>query len=241
MAKFEILVMGCGRGGTTLLSSILDAHPNLEVESEYRSKEILMSPGIGVKKLDEFLQACSRRAEQRNLETMWGNKITTEQLRGLTDSFDFKTKQWSAEGAFGAAGLRMIDKLAEAIPKILFIVRDGRACIASQIKRGFSWQLASRNWQYSLCVLNRLRDHNCHVVRFEDLVLYPDVVLNQVCRFVDVEYHTDMLKGAIRPGKGYYKYEGFIVSKVQPDKVLPLECLETVKVDLEKHGYPTTQ
>src|SRR5690242_13193581 len=89
--NFGFLVVGAGRGGTSLLAGLLDSHDRLEVGFEDYSEAYLVgteSTASGSDIFDArvlaFLQGCKEEAA-RVQGRMYGNKITTEQLFGLED------------------------------------------------------------------------------------------------------------------------------------------------------------
>ena len=93
MTSFHFLVIGAGRGGTSLLAGLLDQHPRLEVGFEKFSVKYLMGRSLRLRafgrrqrlladRTGAFRRACLAES-QRFPGLLWGNKITTEQLYGL--------------------------------------------------------------------------------------------------------------------------------------------------------------
>ena len=89
-SRLRFLIVGAGRGGTSLLMGLLDAHSRLEVGLERHTVECLMGHGLGVPAADirkdlaqvrsaQFRAACDNDAAQHPT-VVWGNKITTEQI-----------------------------------------------------------------------------------------------------------------------------------------------------------------
>ena len=208
MSKFSIHVVGCGRGGTSLLFALLDAHPDCEMVSETNSTACLM-PGEGVvaaphqslrartaERVDRFLAACAAAADQSR-KPIWGHKTTTEHVLGLyepsiEDEGDFRPGNYFVERT-------------RAIPT-LFIVRDGRTCVPSKVRRtGQPLDVAIARWRFSIHLLEdyRQRHDRLLVVRMEDLVLKPVETLAAVCAFMELPYSAAMLAGTasgkIRP------------------------------------------
>ncbi|WP_421752841.1 sulfotransferase family protein [Croceimicrobium sp.] len=184
----EIVVMGAGRGGTSLLTTLLDAHPQLEVASEDHVAEYLVEknpryPDVG-SKLSAFVKACTKDAKRSKLR--YGNKITTEQLGFLED---FKEN------------LEVRDLIRRELwegRKLVFIVRDGRTCISSKLERtGVDYDTALGYWKHSVSLLRYLKsqDLDLHLLKFEDLLQNPRKELEQLCAFLGLSYSESMLSG----------------------------------------------
>lgn len=186
---WEIVVLGAGRGGTSLLATLLDAHPQLEVHMEEFVPEFLVQaqrsqfPTIA-HQLQAFKAANLKLARKSPLR--YGNKITTEQL-GFFEGFgkDLDARQL------------LISELWKG-RKILFIVRDGRTCISSKMERtGADYPTALNYWKHSIAYLKYLQEAklDIHLLKFEDLLREPREELQKVCDFLDLSYSESMLAG----------------------------------------------
>lgn len=235
------LVVGAGRGGTSLLAVSLAGHSRLSVAMELFGASCLMGLGPGVAcdadldiftvRTRAFCEGC-RGEIDRHGGRVWGNKITTEQLYGLEDH--------------NAVHLPYVDVLdrffREAVPeyRIVFIIRDGRACTASKVRRtGQTWEQAAFRWHYSVRVLKAIRqlDRPVCEVRFEDLVNEPERVLRLVCRYLDVEFEPAVLQqtdsDTLRPE---YRRATFDASRARvPD--VPGHVAAFLEPDLAYCGY----
>lgn len=190
--KFNILVLGSGRGGTSLIASLLDAHPQLEIALEAHAQKHLVFSAQGPdeqelnRRLKNFIKACEKDAKQSHFPR-WGNKITTEQLGFL-----------EALAPPLTARKQIYAKLVQS-KKIIFITRDGRSCIQSKMRRTHcDLNTAVNYWKHSVNYLAFLRaqaDAQLFTLRFEDLLLQPEIELTKVCRFLDLDYHPQMLTG----------------------------------------------
>lgn len=185
----ELLVLGSGRGGTSLLATLLDAHPQLEVHMEAEVQAYLVEPDrrkylSPIDQLEAFRRANEALAKKSKLR--FGNKITTEQLGFIED--------------FGRnlAVRELVRTQVLAKPKIVFIVRDGRSCISSKIERTqANYPTALAYWKHSIAYLQYLQEQQLqvHLIRFEDLLSTPREVLQEVCNFLDLGYSESMLSG----------------------------------------------
>jgi hypothetical protein len=190
--KFNILVLGSGRGGTSLIASLLDAHPQLEIALEAHAQKHLVFSAQGPdeqelnRRLKSFIKDCEKDAKQSPFPS-WGNKITTEQL-GFLEALVPPPK----------AREQVYAKLLQG-KKIIFITRDGRTCIQSKMRRTHcDLNTAVNYWKHSVNYLAFLRsqaDAQLITLKFEDLLLQPEIELTKVCQFLGLNYHPQMLTG----------------------------------------------
>ena len=237
--NFGFLVIGAGRGGTSLLAGLLDCHERLEVGFEMFSEGYLAGvalpaagPDLFEARAGAFVRACVEEAA-RHPDRIFGNKITTEQLLGLEDH----------NVANPGAPVDVLDAFFNRQMKgrkIVFILRDGRTCVRSKVARtGQSVEQACARWKYSAEVYRFLssRHENNVRIRFEDLVLRPEPTLAGVCAFLGVPYQASMLQGTrnskLRPE---YRREQFDDSKLALDDIPP-GCIDRIRDDLERCGY----
>lgn len=226
---FEFLILGAGRGGTSLLMALLDAHSKLEVMSEYASVECLMDENHNVfERVEAFKRACLTEAA-RYSDKMWGNKITTEQLGALatgSPSADFDLLGYFFNEAFKAT-------------KVIFILRDGRTCVRSKVRRtGQTYETACMRWNYSVEVYKYLSANpRCHLLtKFEDLVLNPVDVLRRITDFLGVPFEAGMLSGTDNPKLlPEYRNTGFDLQKMHPGMMA--EWYGLIQENLEYCGY----
>lgn len=238
MSNFDFLVAGAGRGGTSLLDACLNCHPRLVMGYEAFHGELM---GIAQachdfstlfdQRTESFLRCCEEEAAKHSPKR-WGNKITTEQLYRLEDHNEFNPPYQDLLSRFFGEVL--------SGKKIVYIIRDGRACIASKVRRtNQSWLVATFRWRYSIHVyryFQLLHDNNLRI-KFEDLLNDPRGVLSRVCDFLGLEFDEAMLQGAtndIMPEM--YKQEGFVQEKALPPDV-PQEVLRCIEGDLAYCGY----
>ena len=237
--NFRFVIVGAGRGGTSLLAGLLDFHSSLEVGFELFSAACLMgrkiahqSPAIFGERVDAFMTACTAEAA-RYPGKLWGNKITTEQIHGLEDH----------NTANPDARIDVLDSLFNARmgnQAVIFILRDGRACVNSKAQRtGQSLETACKRWQYSVeCYRffrTRHRDNVC--VRFEDLLTDPRATLTSVCDFLKIPYEEQMLNGvANRKMRPEYQSSKIDESKMEIAD-LPGPYLRMIEDDLAYCGY----
>lgn len=187
------LVLGAGRGGTSLLTAMLDCNPSLTVGLEQFSFDFLLGNKLeGKKKYDlnlrisSFDKACQKIAKAK--KNLWGNKITTEQILALEQ----------CEGATFPIYFQNFLNGTIGKGKVIFIVRDGRSCVQSKINRTQqTYELAVYRWKFSVKLLSYLKENHEQllVLKYEDLVASPEEQLKIACGFLNVSYNAEMLNG----------------------------------------------
>jgi hypothetical protein len=237
--NFKFLVIGAGRGGTSLLAGLLDFHDRLEVGFERFSEAYLMGaslatsrPAIFDDRVRAFLDSCRDEA-LRFPDSIYGNKITTEQVFGLEDH----------NAANPDATIDVLDRFFNEFMngrKIVFVLRDGRTCVRSKMARtGQSLELACERWKYSVKVYRFLsaRDHDTLCIRFEDLLLCPKQTLADVCALLGVPYQESMLQGTANAKMPLdYRQRELDLSKLELSDIPP-GCVERIRGELELCGY----
>lgn len=237
MSKFDFLIVGAGRGGTSLITALLDWHTDMTVLSEYMSAKYLINKQVdcdGLSLLDRrvsaFLDACEIKASQSS-SLLWGNKITTEQIHGLEGHGNFSLP-------YQTDVIEQFFLRVEHL-EVIFILRDGRSCINSKINRtGQSVIEACNKWKYSVLVYSMLLNReNTIFIKFEDLLIDPSYTLSRICNFLGVKYQSDMLNGVgsniLSPNYRNNKFDlGKLNTASFPKKYFDLICPE-----LEFCGY----
>lgn len=185
----DFIVLGAGRSGTSLLMAQINQHSQLACALESGAVPILSNPVKGLLRRDSpnnrmrrFAQHCDAAAN-KSTKAFYGNKITTEQLLlPLPEQPE--------------AAIKNFLKYFSNKP-IIFLVRDGRTCIPSKVKRGekslpeaiFFWKAAAVMLEYLKAHHNKLL-----VLKYEDLLNAPEKLLLQVCGFLGVPWEVEMLQ-----------------------------------------------
>lgn len=229
--EMDLLVMGSGRGGTSLLASMLDAHPQLEVATEDFVADFLVPPQgqlleNPVSKLQAFVKACNKAASKSRLR--YGNKVTTEQL-GFVEDF----------GRNPSAREALKQELWQG-RKIVFIVRDGRTCISSKLERtGSDYPTALAYWKHAIQMLQYLQKQDLEllVLRFEDLLQNPREELQKVCDFLNISYSESMLSGTASDRIFVDYRQQDLDAKKLHRKIDPRVKIEDLKSELIFLGY----
>jgi len=238
-AARPFLVIGAGRGGTSVLAAALAGHSRLVVAMELFGQSHLLGLDLLQDGNTDILPTRGRAFREgclaevrRHPGRIWGNKITTEHLFGLED-----------HNAANPPYTDVMDHFfREVVPefRIIFIIRDGRACVASKVRRtGQSWEHAAFRWHYAVHVLQtvrRLESRACEI-RFEDLVTDPAPTLESVCRCLGVAFEPAMLaqtrSSAMLPE---YRRPGFEADRAAVPNVPP-HVAAFLRPDLDYCGY----
>lgn len=229
MKKSELgfLVVGVGRGGTSLLMGMLDVHSELEVAMEAHAMDALM--GLS---LDEpskhfrhelapyrcrvFASRCQLSAQQIP-DKYFGNKITAEQIYGLHDHV-------SANGE-NFPYLQELFGHALAGVKVIYIMRDARTNVRSKVQRtDQGMEHAVARYQFGLRVWRYLKNNHPDFisVKYEELVRHPQQVLQQICDFLGVSYESSMLAGvANQKMPGDYQNTQLDITKLHLQDIPP--------------------
>jgi len=198
-SKFKFIVLGAGRSGTSLLAGMIDQHPTIEMEFYKFANEYLRGQALDdnqatlfYDRTRFFVASCICVANQSS-KPMWGNKITTEQVEGLNEHNLYNSPSIDILNGFFNDVLYTL--------KIVYILRDGRACIQSKLKRtDQSLERACESWKYAVSVYGFLRHRpHTHCIRFETLVTNPINTLKGVLSFLGVDYDPCVLKGTMSP------------------------------------------
>lgn len=233
------IIIGAGRGGTSLVAGLLDAHDKLEVSFEKFSKDYLVGKNILTQdttlfheRVTAFLAACHTES-MRFPDKIYGNKITTEQLFGLEDhNLKNSDSKLNVLETFFNVYLKDI--------KVVFVLRDGRTCVRSKVSRtGQSVELACERWEYSVKVFKFLQfhHHNNICIRFEDLLAHPKEILNDICNFLKIPYQESMLSGTCSTKMlPDYRHNLLDISKSDLTDI-PAGCIERIYDELKFCGY----
>jgi hypothetical protein len=212
-------VVGCGRSGTTLLRSLLDAHRELAIPYESRFVATLGDPSLGARyqnregfAVDRFIADLSSQPPLRN----WG--LTEAEIRDWLHEqrpADYANAvrclfalyaQRQGKARYGdktANYVRDMLLLAELFPEARFVhvIRDGRDVALSWLDTG--WHFGPRSpeeaalyWRYHV---QRGRTSGSSLpgryreIHYEQLVEDPVTSLTQLCEFLDLSFDPEML------------------------------------------------
>ena len=178
MVKNKLLILGVPRSGTTLLTSMIGAHPDIAMLNEdlsFAMHTIVSKPVVGNK-------LCI--PNQIQLEPTLLSRISRR--------YDFRIYR-------SRSIISINEYLKDDDLKLIIILRDPRAAISSMMKRGNqTFNEAVYRWQQGTEISSTLRsreEDRTLLVSFEVLVQDPQLVMEAVCEFSDIEFDAGMLEG----------------------------------------------
>ena len=217
-----IFVVGSGRSGTTLLQAMLNAHPAIAIVGElhFFDQVLLLKPVLpnlgdpeqadrlfellpalpGLRLLSDFDRVLARVRERLLTTTHPSYEIL---YRFMLEAFA-EEQGASRLGEKTPANLRYLDELTALFPncRIIHIVRDPRAVVASKLKVPWSSTDVVTNalkWKAEVDYARRFamrRDSataRLLEVRYEELVTRPDHSARVLCEFIGEPHDERML------------------------------------------------
>ena len=161
-----IVIGGCGRSGTTLLSSILSSHPHIATANK------------------ETRAFCSEW-KTRGLET----PVNIERLYQvlLTSPIPPNSRRWCEKTPRNILVVPKILKYFNGRAKILQIVRDGRDVVTSNHpKYNNQYHVSPERWVNDVTVGKELASlPQVHTLRYEDLILEFDQTIEGIMHFLE--------------------------------------------------------
>ncbi len=213
MMEKMLFIVGVGRSGTTLLQSMLNAHPDIAFTPEtHFIKKYIVPWFAGKCRLDDALRA--RQKEDPDLKRLQlpgdafadalkdGND-PVEQFRNLLAAYVRRADKRHA-GDKDPLNIEYLPQIRKAFPDayVLHIIRDPRDVMLSRVRS---------DWGKGRPLLAHICEHRAHLGKarregpaffgdryielfYEDLVRAPENTLTRVCERVGMEYSTDMLR-----------------------------------------------
>lgn len=226
-----LFVVGCGRSGTTVLRTVLDAHPELAVAHEAgfvvplaRRRARYERPGgfDGERFVRDVAKARRLRSNLGISESDLRGVLAEGPVVDLADATRRIFALYAARHGKARYGDKMpgyvlhLRMLAEMFPEARFvhIIRDGRdVALSSMALEGTTddpVELAY-NWTKRVgagrAAGRDLGPARYHEVRYEALVVEPEAVVGRLCSFLDLEFEPSMLR--------FFERSGGVPAKVQ--------------------------
>jgi Sulfotransferase family len=235
-----VFVGGCERSGTTMLGAMLGAHSDCIATPEtqfleHQFTEAAFDPGA----LDPR-KTLARIMANRRYRLLWQFPIDPGGVRveDVGSSYP-RVLSWLVQAygrQQGKQGSVWIDHtpsnfrraltLLRLFPEARFIhlVRDGRAVAASLLPLDWGPNNALHAAEFwmgrcatGLAAEAQLGPERVLRVRFEDLVSTPEIVLQQIATFAELDYQSGMAEGAgLQPGR-YHQQQHHLVGQ-PPDQ-----------------------
>jgi len=208
-----IFVSGAPRSGTSLITKIIDAHPDVALVKEnifdnrrrhWRMAEYRNDMNLLKKKITDFYENFN--------EPIIGNKVCTPDVWFLNDILRFCSFFKNC--------------------KIIFVVRDPRAVVISRYNRAvysrefnmqarqkFPFDFQQRTatylklWKDSISVYHSLKkkyQNHIQIIYYDDFCKNPDV--KSIFNFLEINYHPDIDKWHLKP---HYNAKGELIKDLK--------------------------
>jgi peptidoglycan/xylan/chitin deacetylase (PgdA/CDA1 family) len=205
----RIFLVGAPRSGTTILQSLLAAHPEIISFPESKFFHYLLYEKFSEKllsRLESFFRNEINRPEFLN---NFDNTQTTESKAAwFVSALDSLAKEQN-KGIWlekTPEHIYFIEDIQRLVPdaKFIHILRNGMDTIASMYEatRSFNdlwggvWDLEHciDRWKYAILTSHKYVNHPHHIlVKYEELVDNKNLILENICDFLEIEYDSAML------------------------------------------------
>lgn len=188
-AKY-LLVVGCQRSGTTILSACLGRHPDINMMIESTGNDIMKGIGKEYNGNKLCLHSQIRFSQRASRFGYLVNRVVN------------LNKSYHKRRPFPTSKLSIQDYCINLDAKIIHIVRNKQDVIRSMMRRaGFSEKMASKHYDKAI---QNIVSHGL-VVYYEDFVKDNESVLREVCEYLGLPFDERMLEGQ----KFNYKYKNY--------------------------------
>lgn len=166
-SKAPILIGGCGRSGTTLLLSIISAHPKIYAYPH---------------EVDAFTKW--RRKKDNSLFPVRADRMYRYLL---THKVSKQTHRWCEKRPFNVLNIPEILEYHGPKSKFIHIVRDARAVCTSRHpeKPSEYWVSIDRYVRDVSAGLKYLDHPQLHTLKYEDLILNTEAEIMKICEFLE--------------------------------------------------------
>ncbi len=211
-------IIGRPRTGTTLMRTLFDAHPNVQIpiESPFMismHKRFKKVKHWDSKKLTEFYEALftfmhfdewtiDRKKLKADLLQMTGNHDFQELIRIVYENYIsfYPKEEILITGDKNPYYTIHVRKLMKLFPeaKFIFIVRDYRDHFQSMMKRDFEADIPALigwRWKYYVRDIDRIIKKNpdkCRLIRYEDFVDNPREHMKNFSAFLGIPYQENI-------------------------------------------------
>lgn len=186
-----ILIGGCGRSGTTLLLSILSAHPEIFAFP----KELGLFNGVVQDESGRWHPA----REDRLYFHLLKNKVKDSATR------------WLEKSPSNVNRIKEIDDHFEGRFKMIHIIRDGRDVVLSRHPTDPSrYWVDPERWVHDVSAGLEYEDHpQVHTLRYEDLITHFEDTMAQQMEFLELPFSDEVKNwhdhATVRNNAAYFK------------------------------------
>ncbi len=182
------VIVGLQRTGTTLLSSMMGRHPEINMLFESVTKDSLKLIG---KEWNGNKLLAYRQIRQNKRASYLGH------LMNRIANLDLKKKNIHHLVRPFPTSVMSIEDYKKEGAVFITIERDKESSVSSMKKRARqSEKQANFEWEEGMKIINNLKSEGAYSLTFVDLVNDTARILEELCKFLDVEYLKDrMLEG----------------------------------------------
>lgn len=181
-----LLILGCQRSGTSLLTAMLGRHPEINMLYESQSSDVLRL--IGTKYAGNKLLA-HRQIRYNTRASKFGHLLNRLYNFHFDRSFKIHRKV-----IYPRSKMSLKDYI-DNDAKIITLKRDKESVVKSIVKRSnFSEKDASIEYDKSIELIEKVEDQALNL-EFSELTQTPEKILEEVCEFLDLEFEEMMLEG----------------------------------------------
>ncbi len=209
----NLLIVGVGRSGTSLLQSMLAAHAGIVMMPEtsfirrYLVRNIWpTNPVDGLENLsrDDYLKRWERDGTMPVLDSISGSEGRLIKVyRAAVENYGER----NSAGTVAYVGDKD-PKMIEVLPhlndiisdyKVVHIIRDPRDVLLSKNKAAWSQgqsmlkKLVANAAQLRIVNAFKRTNRNLIEVKYEELLIEPEKVLADICQFLEIDYDPQML------------------------------------------------
>ncbi len=212
--------MGMGRSGTTLLSSILNAHPNVVVPPEsffelyldrkYRNVTNWNEQTINRFINDLYIDRPFRLIWKVDRNLLYDILCQSPQIKHIREAFDrvkmsygnsFNTKEIQLIGSKHPIYSITSERIETVNPdaKFIHIIRDPRGTGCGQIKSfkkkdayavGYQWT----QFNINIAELKLRHPDNYFLIKYENLIKNPEESIKSISQFLEIEYAPQIIE-----------------------------------------------
>lgn len=237
VSESPVFIVGVPRSGTTLVSSMLSAHPNIAISPETHFLNNWAKPNLennlsSKQDIDSFWDCYSHSDRFSHLgldaNCVEAGFISTVEEFGYKAIFSTILQEYAHKldkrrwGEKTPSHYLHIDTLLEWYPqaRIIWMLRDPRSVVASLMKVDWASSYTHVNaklWRDSAILFEKkwVEDNRVKLVKYESLVTDAENQLRKLCDFINEEYCPSMLEGRSSENSPIVNRSGWAKSYLQ--------------------------
>jgi len=202
-----IFLFGVGRSGTTLLQTIINAHPKMGMLPENHFLLNFYLPTIGKNPTPFDRDKALKDEEFCRIPERLRKPLKDQNFESATKFYYELLKEFAAENKLELAGdkdpehINYLPHIFKEFPKAKFIhiVRDPRDVILSRKKSDWGkkypilWHIVEYYHQFSKAEEFGKNNSQFFQIKYEDLLINPKLSLEKLCGFLNVPFDEAML------------------------------------------------